>query len=239
VQADILWEGQSSLTSFNFQFSPEYNYHLPDRDIEKSTKIWKHEKQEFPQIYNGRLIFIDKMIMQPTIQFNVGIMNYSALVYLARTNQYFNQSRGYLSFKIILYYQKKSSRKYLVGMKSSKSQFDPSNWTMPGGVVEVKEKNTVDLLYSIQKELIEETGIEKVENNITCHLMTKGGRNLGIGMILSLEIDPKQAELIRENEEFEPNSFNWLDNNEILALSDEMILDDVAALKLLIENGHF
>jgi len=74
----------------------------------------------------------------------------------------------------------------LIGMKY------PNNYTMPGGVVETKDEETVDLYYNVKKEIIEETGLNKIENNILCHLLTKGGRNLGIGMLLSMEIDPQE-----------------------------------------------
>jgi len=237
VQADILWEGNKPLTYFQFNLSRVYDHQIPENELEQSKVIWDTEKQKFPQIYDGNLVYIDKMTINSSIEFNAGIMKYSSLVYLARTNQSFKGRRGYLSFKIILYYKKGTVPRYLVGLKSSQSQFGPDNWTMPGGMVETKAEDIVDLSYSAKQEIIEETGIKDIKNQISCHLLTKGSRNLGICMILSLEIDPKVLGSIRENEEFEPSSFHWLQGKEILQLSDETIYNDVAALKYLIRNN--
>ena len=207
------------------KYHSKYDFKPDDRLTQKRNEFWEREKQLYPSIFDGEVLFCDNIaIDENQITFDVGLINYSYLNLILRDNIQFNGEKGYFAFRIKII--NKITGEILIGQKSHTAQFDPAHYVFPGGLFDYGDINT-SIFKGVMREVDEETKISIDQNKTRLIAINKHRRNNGVILIFESEIGNQKSIGIVGNEEWLEEGLKWISFDEILMLDYELLHDDV------------
>ena len=228
VNFQILWSGAILLENVQWRGQGTGDYCLVPEQEKEREKIWIHSKAQYPRIYDGNLLFLDKFhVANDIIQLFISGIRFSTLLVLEKFRSSIVKGFGVLGVQCAI--SSPDNNYILVGKRSLYSSYCPGLITLPGGMLglsDAQHKPHISLL----REIYEEVAISFQSVSITALLREHNFRSVIILMETKMSDNdmfiPHQT-IPGKGDEWEDELY-WLHRSDLIHLPSETILEGLS-----------
>jgi ADP-ribose pyrophosphatase YjhB (NUDIX family) len=241
----VLWEGQLPISSIRWIFDSNKKFTFSSKFRMGREKHWRQLTQTYPTLYDGKLLILQHYsIKNSVLILETRELRFSSLVYLMHLNYSLPESYGSLGFQVFVTHP--AEDKFLIGKRSSSSEYKPGYYTIPGGMFEVRDIKD-GLHTACLREIKEELFMDL--NHSTLSLIAILHELNGFGVVLLFQCSLNEDLLLlessegyfRANEEWQDKRLYWLPFSEIPTLNKNKIMEGLLLYynkSDLLSNSH-
>jgi len=225
----VLWSGRKNLDDIKWKYDKSKEFFFSHDFMERKNQLWQQMIVEFPKIYDGTIIVLEKYQLETHITFHTRSIKFSEMMMLERNNLPMPESLGPLGFQTVILNKPKSH--FIMGKRSLKSDYKPGYLTIPGGLFELSDLNG-SVKDACLRELNEELDLQFDELEMFLIAILKD-YGLGVNLLIECQIRGGRYETnqyITGNEEWE-NKLKWTSFDNAQNLEEKIILEGLSFIK--------
>ena len=236
VHTEIYWSGNGALSNIHFLKDNFFEYKESKLET-KISELWNDHKKEFPQDYDGKLLFLNDIEFEEELDscnnhffLQVSWIRYSTLIGLTKL-EIPMKKYGILGNQVAIFDE--SEKFILVGKRKTNQRYAPGLLTLPGGMFEVDDIKLGPS--SFLRELHEEVHIN-IKKTKFIALLSEHTTNSSIFLIkgiLSQEFNPHEIFVDQDNE-FEEKQLFWLHVNQLKKLHPSTLMEGLTYLQTIL-----
>lgn len=225
----VYWKGRMATEEIEFEHAHEQIL-LSDRLEKMREDIWRKTVQKYPDVYDGDILVLDAIATEKQkLMLHTKEIKFSRVLVLEKVGKGLGQY-GTMGLQVAVF---SNNRQYLLyGERSHTEMYCPGLYSLPGGMLEVKDaKQSFDS--ACMRELKEEVSIEVRGERHLIGIVKDLHSSVGITLIVEgvARKKPQAGEQVHGNEEWREKMLMWHDIDSLASLGESEVLSGLLFLK--------
>jgi len=225
----VYWKGRMATEEIEFEHAHEQIL-LSDRLEKMREDIWRKTVHKYPNSYDGSILVLDAISSNDQeLILHTKEIKFSRILVLEKVGKGLGQY-GTMGLQVAVF---SNNRQYLLyGERSHTEMYCPGLYSLPGGMLEVKDaKQSFDL--ACMRELKEEVSIEVREERHLIGIVKDLHSSVGVTLIVEgiAKKRPQAKEQVQGNEEWREEILMWHDIDSLASLRRHQVLSGLFFLK--------
>ncbi|MHA2364703.1 MAG: NUDIX hydrolase [Candidatus Hodarchaeales archaeon] len=229
VKSDVLWENTNNIEEIKWLHDSKHQYHLSNEYFDEKNRIWNLEKEKYPEIYDGTLLFLKEFNIQKSVlNLTTGTIKFSTVLTCKGLGLNYTKGYGVLGVQCLIF--SPNSKYILIGKRKLNQSYCPGNLTIPGGMLEESDVK-ISPEKALMREIYEEVDIP-LEKDVIIKAILREHNALSAIVLLqaflktNLPFD-KHIQVESQSDEWEGN-LKWISLNRLSTIDDSLLMEGLS-----------
>ncbi|MFX1389433.1 MAG: NUDIX hydrolase [Promethearchaeota archaeon] len=222
----VIWEGNLQLNYIKWNKNSSQEFRLSSIYDNKIKKYWSRHLKEFPNDYDGKLLFLDSFQFKDNyLLLNTSYMKFSTATYMHQQKIAVDRGIGVLGTQYLVF--SPNNDYILIGKRQLSESYFPGAITIPGGILEINDLEKLPKV-ALLRELNEEVNLPlNPESTLVAILV--GWNGVSVTFLVSTTIatsfhfNPKKK--VKPGEDEWEEDLKWFPINNLNQMNKSELLD--------------